>query len=595
MRHDRLPNARVQRQSPACCRGWISAVVVCWLAGCDSAPPTPVRSKASPAPAAGVPKTAPTVETLARFTDVTGRTGIRFEYRDGSEAGNYSILESLGGGGALFDFDRDGALDLFLAGGGNFRGAEEVLGRSGSLHRNLGGLIFQESTKTAGVDAAPYYSHGAAVGDFNGDGFSDLLVTGYGGLLLFCNQGDGTFVEIAVAAGLTDRLWSSSAAWGDLNADGALDLYVAHYVNWSFANHPFCGDSGTNERDVCPPKRFEALPHVLYFGNGDGTFRDGSRAAGIDPEGPQGKGLGVLIADVDLDGDLDIYAANDTVPNFLYRNRGAGSFDEIGHQSGTALSDMATPDGSMGVDMADYNRDGLPDLWVANYERESLALYRNEGNCQFLHVSRAMGVTAVGSLFVSFGTLFLDFDRDGDEDVFVSNGHVIRHPVNAPVRQVPLLFENVGSRFINVAPAAGECLQAPHLGRGVASGDIDNDGDVDLVLAPINEPAAVWANESANSNQWLRVRLIGTTSHRDAVGARLTLKTSDGVQTRQIKGGGSYLSHSDAAAFFGIPAGARVESLSIDWPSGHRQILTDIKPNTTVTCIERSVPTPVAR
>lgn len=212
------------------------------------------------------------------------------------------------------------------------------------------------------------------------------------------------------------------------------------------------------------------------------------------------KGLGVLIADVDLDGDLDIYVANDTVPKFLYRNRGNGTFEEVGGQSGAALSDTANPDGSMGVDLGDFNLDGLPDLWVANYERESLALYRNEGDCQFLHVSRTTGVTAVGALFVSFGTLFLDFDRDGDEDIFVSNGHVIRYPVNAPLKQLPLLFENRSGRFVNVAPVAGPYLTEPHLGRGVAGGDIDNDGDIDLILSPINEPAAVILNESPNRN-----------------------------------------------------------------------------------------------
>ncbi|HUQ68520.1 MAG TPA: CRTAC1 family protein, partial [Planctomycetaceae bacterium] len=398
--------------------------------------------------------------------------------------------------------------------------------------------------------------------------------------------GDGTFIETARMAGLTDDLWSSRAAWGDANGDGVLDLYVAHYVNWSFANHPFCDSGDKNQRDVCPPRSFEALPHVLYFGTGDGTFQNRSREAGLEPEGPTGKGLGVLFADVDLDGDLDSYVANDTTPNALYRNRGGGSFDEVGDRSGTALSDVGMPDGSMGVDMADYNLDGLPDLWVANYERESLALYRNEGNCQFLHVSRATGVTAVGSLFVSFGTVFLDFDRDGDEDVFVSNGHVIRYPDNAPVKQLPLLFENSRNRFVNIAPAAGACMHVPHLGRGVAGGDIDNDGDVDLVLAPINEPATVLVNESADENHWLRVRLVGTKSHRDAVGARLTLTTSAGVQTRQIKGGGSYLSQSDLAAFFGVPKHARIEKLSIDWTSGIRQELTDLQPDRVVTCIE---------
>jgi hypothetical protein len=538
----------------------------------------------------------PALKSLARFRETAAASGVKFSYRDGQEAGHYAILESLGGGVALWDYDGDGALDLFLTGGGKYGTHHEILGLPGALFRNAGPGSFRDVTSSAGVQQAPWYSHGTAVGDYDNDGFPDLLVTGYGGLVLFHNLGDGTFQETAQAAGLTDTLWSSSAGWGDLNGDGVLDLFVAHYVNWSFENHPFCaGPQGGNQREVCPPKSFEGLPDILYFGLGDGTFRDGSQAAGIMPVGKPAdvsmadcdKGLGVLLADVDLDGDLDIYVANDTVPKFLYRNRGDGTFDEVGGQSGAALSDSATADGSMGLDIGDFNNDGLPDLWVANYERESLALYRNDGDCQFLHVSRSTGVTAVGALFVSFGTLFLDFDRDGDEDIFVTNGHVIRFPENAPLRELPLLFENRGGRFVNVAPIAGPYLAQPHLGRGVASGDIDNDGDIDLALSPINEPTAILLNESPDDNHWLRVRLVGVRSQRDAVGAHLTLFTSAGRQIRQIKGGGSYLSQSDLQAFFGIPKAARIEKLTIRWPSGTIQELEDVAPDCSLVIVEK--------
>ena len=538
----------------------------------------------------------PTPETLARFTEVAEASGVRFTFRDGQEAGHYAILESLGGGVALWDYDGDGRLDLFLPGGGRYGNNNEILGLPGALYRNAGECSFRDVTTVAGLQESQYYSHGTAVGDYDNDGFPDLVVTGYGGLTLFHNQGDGTCRETARAAGLTDTLWSSSAGWGDLNGDGVLDLYVAHYVNWSFDNHPFCpAQQNGNQREVCPPKRFEGLPDVLYFGIGDGTFRDGSQEAGLLPVGippevsmrDSDKGLGVLLADVDLDGDLDIYVANDTVPKFLYRNRGNGTFDEIGSQCGAALSDAATPDGSMGLDIGDFNNDGLPDLWVANYERESLALYRNDGNCQFLHVSRSTGVTAVGSMFVSFGTLFLDFDRDGDEDIFVTNGHVVRFPTNAPLKELPLLFENRGARFVNVAPSAGPYLSEPHLGRGVAGGDIDNDGDIDLALSPINEPTAILLNESPNQNHWLRVRLIGVRSQRDAVGAHLTLVTSAGRQIRQVKGGGSYLSQSELHCFFGIPQDARIEKLLIRWPSGATQELGDVTPDRAITVIEK--------
>jgi len=270
---------------------WLCATI----AGCRGRPSSP--EAATRLPTSAVVGTASTVTTLIRFSDGTESSGVRFEYRNDSDAGHYAILESLGGGAALFDFDGDGALDIFLPGGGVFRGQSEIVGRSGTLFRNLGNRTFEDVTAAANARSAPYYSHGAACGDFNSDGFPDLLVTGYGGLVLFCNLGDGTFAEIAHQAGLMDELWSSSAAWGDLNGDGVLDLYVAHYVNWSFSNHPFCDSGDRDQRDVCPPRRFEALPHILYFGNGDGTFRDGSREAGIETEGATGKGLGVLLAD----------------------------------------------------------------------------------------------------------------------------------------------------------------------------------------------------------------------------------------------------------------------------------------------------------
>ncbi|HLJ11525.1 MAG TPA: CRTAC1 family protein, partial [Planctomycetaceae bacterium] len=462
----------------------------------------------------------------------------------------------------------------------------EIFGLPGGLFRNRGGLAFQEVTEIADAAAAPFYSHGASVGDYNSDGFPDLLVTGYGGLVLFCNQGDGTFFETAKAAGLTDTLWSSSAGWGDVNGDGVLDLYVAHYVNWSFANNPSCRYADT-QRDVCSPRKFDALPHTLYFGEGDGTFRDVSGEAGLEPDGPTGKGLGVVLADLDLDGKLDIFAANDTTANFLYHNLGNGKLEDVAGVSGTAVSEMAIPNGSMGVDVGDPNLDGLPDLWVAAFERETIALYRNEGSFLFRHVSHASGISAVGSQYVGFGTLFLDFDRDGDEDVVVSNGHVIRFPQSSSVRQLPLLFENRGQRFVNVAPAAGPYLAQPHLGRGVAGGDIDNDGDIDLVFAPINEPAAIVANESPNDNHWLRVRLIGVQSHRDAVGAIVTLVTSAGKQIRLVKGGCSYLSQNEPHCFFGIPKAAQIESLSIRWPSGVTQELTGVKLDKSIVVIEK--------
>ena len=529
------------------------------------------------------------VPSVAAFADVTERSTIRFTYRNGQEAGHYAILESLGGGVGMTDYDNDGDIDLLVPGGGEYKTDKEIVGLSPGLFRNEGGGKFSARAIDAGLASAPWYSHGAAVGDFDNDGFSDVLITGYGGLLLFQNHGDGTYRQVAQEAGLTDSLWSSSAAWGDVNGDGNPDLYVAHYVDWSPNNNPICPGPEPSQREVCPPRRFEPLPDIFYVSNGDGSFSDVSATI---PLRNDGKGLGVLMADVDLDGHLDIYVANDTVSNFLYRNTGDGHLEDASIRSGTSLSDAGTPDGSMGVDVGDYNLDGQPDLWVSNYERESFALYRNDGNFFFQHVSRSTQVTAVGGLAVGWGTVFIDFDRDGDEDVYVSNGHVIRYPKNAPLRQPPLLFQNdSGKQFQNVAPAAGDYMRTPHMGRGVAAGDLDNDGDQDLAISLVNEPMTVLSNESGTNNS-LVIRLIGIQSSRDAVGALIRVQTiADQPQMiRLVKSGGSFASSSDPRQFFGLGQATSVVRVEIRWPSGIIQSLENVNIEETLVLREPGLP-----
>ncbi|HVV99540.1 MAG TPA: CRTAC1 family protein [Planctomycetaceae bacterium] len=510
-------------------------------------------------------------------------TGIDFVYQNDEAADRSAILEMAGGGVALLDFDRDGELDVFLPGGGKYSGERALTGLPSGLFRNVGNWRFSNCAAAALVEHSRVWSNGTAVGDIDNDGFPDLLVTGYGGLQFFRNQGDGTFAETAEATGLSDSLWSTSAAFGDVNGDGCLDLYVAHYVDWSFDNDPFC-PAPDGRRERCPPQRYEGLPDVLYMSRGDGSFDDASKAAGLRSDG---KGLGVAMADFDVDGDLDIYVANDTVPNFLYLNDGLGHFTEAGVERGVALNDRGRPDGSMGIAVGDFNNDGLPDIWVTNYEQESIAVYRNLGEGYFEHVSQAAGVTDVGNLFVGFGTTFFDADRDGDEDAFVTNGHVLRFPRNAPVREMPLLFENRDrGRFHNVGQEAGTYFATPHVGRGVARGDFDRDGDLDLVATSIGEPPTLLVNRSDNTNRWLEVRLIGRQSNRDAVGARLILETTTGRQVRQITGGESYLSHHDRRVFWGIPAGAEIKDLRIEWPSGISQQVRAPEAGQTMDAIE---------
>ncbi|MEW4528913.1 CRTAC1 family protein [Maioricimonas sp. JC845] len=505
------------------------------------------------------------IETAIRFDDVTPSTGVDFTYRNGEETDQFAILESLGGGVGLCDFDRDGRLDICLPGGGLIDSELQCSGLPTGLYRQTALLQFTDVASPAHVPDPAFYTHGVAAADFDEDGFVDLLITGYRGAQLLHNLGDGTFEDVTDVAGVNDIAWSATAAWGDVNGDGLPDLYVANYVDWSEDNNPVCTGMGV-PRDVCPPRQFEGLADQLFLNRGDGTFEEVSEDWKLRADG---KGLGVLLADIDRDGRLDIYVCNDTVPNVLYRNLGDGQLEEQAMLAGVALNERGTPDGSMGVDLLDFNDDSLPDLWVSNYENESHALYRNQGRGLFLHVSQSTGVTAVGRLAVGWGTNAFDADHDGDEDVFVSNGHVIRFPHNAPLAQQPFLFENrEGTRFVDVASEAGDYMASPHRGRGAAVGDLDGDGDLDLVVSHVNEPVSILRNETEPVGDWLQVELIGTSGSRSPVGATVELQVGDRTLTRQMRSGASYASSNEPVLHFGFPEGEDVRSLTVHWPDG---------------------------
>jgi len=532
--------------------------------------------------------------------DAAASAGIAFHHIDGRTEMEY-LMDSTGPGAAWIDYDQDGLLDLFLVQGYPVAPPYPPNAPGCKLYRNLGGSKFQDVTAATGVGHVGC-GQGAAVGDIDNDGFPDLFLTCYGKPnVLYHNVPDGKggrrFEDITARAGMAhhpdwnDRPnWSTSAAFLDYDNDGLLDLFVCSYVRVDMARYPDCYQAGTQRRGACPPHRFEGTKCILYRNVGGEKFIDVTKEAGVDQ--PNAKGLGVVALDLDDDGRIDLFIANDGVPNFFFRNLGGGRFEQKGPASGCVVNGSGNPQAYMGVTAADFDGDGRPDLFSTTFAGESKSLFRNRGKSQFLDVTTGSGLGPATWHRLGFGTCAPDLDRDGSPDLVIANGHVMAHidsqgdPTNT-FRQTPQLFLNDGrGRFQEFTRQAGPVFQQRYVGRGLAQADYDNDGLIDFYLADSGGPAVLMHNESITPNNWLRLELQGTKSNRDAIGAKVTFHIGDRQLVRHRSGGGSYLSAHDPRILVGLGSALRADQVVVRWPSGLEQKAGPFEANRSYRIIE---------
>ncbi len=514
-------------------------------------------------------------------------SGINWTHSNGRSAEMF-LPETTGAGCAFLDYDNDGWMDTYLVNSGqcDFFNPDPPL--RNALYRNNRDGTFTDVTEKAGVPGGGY-GMGVAVGDYNGDGFPDLYVTQYGRSILYRNNGDGTFTDVTEKAGVAAPGWASSAVWIDYDNDGRLDLFVCRFVDFNKSKNKWCGDRAKNQRWYCIPRVYEPAPCWLFHNNGDGTFTDVSKESGIAKS--LGKAWGVVACDINNDGWMDLFVANDTVQNFLFANR-QGKFEEIGMLAGVGFSSYGRPRSGMGVDAADYDQDGWVDLFVANVDQEMYSLYHNNKDESFTDVAVPSGIGSATHLMSGWGLKFLDYDNDGELDLILCNGHpddkIDGRVTGVKYLEPMLLFRNTPSGLKNVSAQSGSIFSKPLAARGLAIGDFDNDGGVD-VLVSVNDGAPVLLKNNAGAqNNWLGIKLVGKKSNPDAIGAHINYQSGDLKRSRMKVGGGSYLSSHDPRMVLGLGARRKVDWLEVKWPlpGGTTQRFTELPLNRYITIIE---------
>jgi hypothetical protein len=553
-----------------------------FLRGCCAATVAAARSSAARQAHAWQGSSPPGV----RLADVTAAAGLQFRHNTGAYGGKL-LPETLGAGCAFLDYDADGWQDILLVNGMDWPGHKQQRSTP-RLYRNNRNGTFSDVTRSAGLDVE-MYGMGVAVGDWNNDGFPDLLITCVGQNRLFRNTGKGTFVDVTRASGLDGRTgFSTSALWFDFDRDGLLDLFVCNYVRWSVEHDVFCSTDG-KQKSYCTPEAYRGDTCWLFRNRGDGTFEDVTAKSGVFDT--SSKSLGVTMLDMDGDGWVDLFVANDTQPNKLYRNMRNGTFKEVGVEAGIAFSVEGKARAGMGADAAYFNNSTTPSIAVTNFDNEMIGLYRTAGSGTFEDIAMPTGLGAASRNTLGFGCLFADFNLDGTLDLLVANGHIdetvrnIRGHVG--YAQPPHLFLNSSKdTFVDAAAAAGDAFATPRVGRGLAVGDFDRDGDLDVLMTTNGGPTVLFRNDLAAGNRALRFKLVGTTSNRDAIGAVVRIFHEGIYQTRMVKSGSSYLSQSELPVTFGVGGRDRVERVVIAWPSGKMQEFKDVAAGRAYQCTE---------